>query len=76
MIHEEEGLNRLGMAAIRGSQTLLKFGFQSTYAKLLELCVPLGRLLDGRCDLAGTALAFDPPEDRCASLSFKKCAFI
>jgi len=57
-------LNRLGMAAIRGSQTLLKYGFQSTYSKLLELCVPLGKLLDGRCDLANTATAFESPGDR------------
>ena len=52
------------MAAINAQQALLEFGFQSTYAKLRDLCGPNGRLLDGRSDLDGPGLVFDPPEAR------------
>ena len=51
-------------SAIRGQGSLLDFGFQSTYSKLKDLCVPNARLLDGRSDLAAAGKVFDPPESR------------
>ena len=63
-LSQEEDFNELGMAAVHVQQALLEFGFQSTYAKLCDLCGPNGRLLDGRSDLDGPGLVFDPPEAR------------
>jgi hypothetical protein len=64
IIHDDKDFNKLGMAAIHGQQTLLLFGFQSTYVKLKELCEPNARLLDGRSDLKSRTSVFDPPESR------------
>jgi len=57
------------MAAIKGQQNLLKFGFQSTHEKLVDMCVPNGALLDGRSDLKSPGTAFSPPTARYSATS-------
>jgi hypothetical protein len=64
VIHGEVDLNDLGMVAVSAQQALLSFGFQSTFSKLKDLCVPNAKLLDGRSDLAHAGKVFDPPDRR------------
>lgn len=56
--------NDLGLVALNGQHSLLNFGFQSTFVKLKDMCVPNGRLLDGRSDVASAGQPFDPPAMR------------
>ena len=71
ILHNEEELNMLGMAAISGQSSLLEFGFQSTYVKLRDLCHPNGQLLDGRSDLEKPGTHFNPPQARYRNMGSK-----
>lgn len=64
LIHNEIGFNDLGMTAMIGQQTLLEFGFSSSFKHLKRLATSSASFLDGRSDLKQNEDVFDPPTDR------------